>query len=131
MRRVTFLALGLVFAGVWSHDSARGQTSVAPPVSLARPDASPPRAGAKNSRKHPAASSREASPPAIGGLPSAQTPATDYDGFSAGTVDDNDAASQVTPPAGSRTAKGLAGQSSFDEEDEALRRRLTICKNCK
>jgi len=71
-------------------------------------------------------------------------PAADYDGFSVGTVDDNDASSQVTPPVRSRAAKGsksnstsnpdtngLGGQSSVDQEDEALKRKLTICKNCK
>jgi hypothetical protein len=46
----------------------------------------------------------------------------------------------VAPPVRSRAAKGstsnpdakgLAGQSSVDQEDEALKRKLTICKNCK
>ncbi|MCP3370393.1 hypothetical protein [Bradyrhizobium cajani] len=138
MRSVTLLAFSLMFVGAWSHDSARGQTSVAPPVSLAPPQASPPRASAKNSRTPPAAPSREASPPVIGGLPSA--PATDYDGFSVGTADDHDTSDQVAPPLRSRAAKstrsnpdtnGPAGQSSIDQEDEALKRKLTICKNCK
>jgi hypothetical protein len=75
--------------------------------------------------KPPVPSSREVSPPVIGALPPAPNSAADYDGFSA--VDDDDAPSQVTPPVGSRAA----GQSSPDQEDEALRRKLTICKNCK
>ncbi|WP_063984552.1 hypothetical protein [Bradyrhizobium sp.] len=116
MRSATVLALSLMFVGAWSHDSARGQTSVA----------------------------REASPPVIGGPPPMPNPAADYDGFSVGTVDDNDASSQATPPVRSRAAKGaksnstsnpdtngLGGQSSIDQEDEALKRKLTICKNCK
>jgi len=144
MRSATILALSLMFVGAWSHDSARGQTSVAPPVSLAPPNASPPRASAKTSRIPPATSGREASPPVIGGPPPMPNPAADYDGFSVGTVDDNDASSQVTPPVRSRAAKGaksnstsnpdtngLGGQSSVDQEDEALKRKLTICKNCK
>jgi len=98
MRSATVLALSLMFVGAWSHDSARGQTSVAPPVSLAPPNASPPRASAKTSRIPPATSGREASPPVIGGPPPMPNPAADYDGFSVGTVDDNDASSQVTPP---------------------------------
>src|SRR6478735_4468151 len=144
MRSATVLALSLMFVGAWSHDSAKGQTSVAPPVSLAPPVASPPRASAKTSRIPPATSGREASPPVIGGPPPMPNPAADYDGFSVGTVDDNDASSQVTPPVRSRAAKGsksnstsnpdtngLGGQSSIDQEDEALKRKLTICKNCK
>lgn len=65
-------------------------------------------------------------------------PAADYDGFSA--VDDNDTPSQVTPPVRSRAAKssvpnsdtkGNAAQQLIDQDDEALKRKLTICKNCK
>ncbi|SDI37836.1 hypothetical protein SAMN05216338_102194 [Bradyrhizobium sp. Rc2d] len=137
MRSVTILALGLMLVGGWWQDGAKGQTSAQPPVSLAPPDVSPPRASIKNSRPLPAASSREASPPVIGGLPQVPNPAADYDGFSVGTVDDNDTASQLTPAARSRASKGsrsdtdAAGQSSIDHEDESLKRKLTICKNCK
>jgi hypothetical protein len=133
MKSVTLLALSLLFAGVWSHDTAKGQTSVTPPVSLAPPNAPPPRANANSSRIPPAASGREASPPVIAGP--APNPAADYDGFSA--TNDNDTPSQVTPPVRSRAAKGsksnpdAAGQSPIDQEDETLRRKLTICKNCK
>ena len=144
MRSVTILALSLMFVGAGSHDGARGQTSVAPPVSLAPPNASPPRASAKTSRIPPATPGREVSPPVIGGPPPVPNPTADYDGFSVGTVDDNDASSQVTPPVRSRAGKGaksnsasnpdtngLGGQSSVDQEDKALKRKLTICKNCK
>ena len=134
MRRTTVLALSLILIGAWSQDSARAQT--APPVSLTPPKASPPRAGMKNS---PAASDRVSSTPATSGAPQlpSPAPAADYDGFSAST-DDNDAPSQVAPPVRSRAAKGtnrdtngLDAQSSIDQEDEALKRKLTICKNCK
>ncbi|WP_346657719.1 hypothetical protein [Bradyrhizobium sp. 160] len=76
----------------------------------------------------------------IGTAPQVPNPAADYDGFSIGTADDHDTPSQVTPPVRSRAAKGsssnletngLAGQSSIDQDDEALKRKLTICKNCK
>ena len=139
MKSVMLLALGLMLVGVWSQDRARGQTST-PPVSLAPPQASPPRTSAKNSGIPPAASGREASTPVIGGPAPLPNPAADYDGFSVGTVDDNDTSSQVTPPVRSRAAKGSksnldtngpAGQSSIDQEDEALKRKLTICQNCK
>lgn len=137
MRRTTLLALSFMFAAAWSHDSARAQSSASPPVSIAPPDASPPLARARNSRTPPAASGRETSPPVIGGLPSAPNPAADYDGFSVGADGDNDAPSQVTPTARSRAAKGFrsnadtGGQSSIDQDDEALKRRLTICRDCK
>ncbi|WP_202633035.1 hypothetical protein [Bradyrhizobium sp. LCT2] len=131
MRSVTLLALGFMLVGAWSYDSARGQTSVAPPVSLAPPKESPPRASAKNS---PAASDRVSSTPATGGVPQPPNSAADYDGFSA--VDDNDTPEQTTRATTSRAAKGSkpnpdTAQQSIDQEDEALKRKLTICKNCK
>nr|WP_084292538.1 hypothetical protein [Bradyrhizobium sp. WSM3983] len=148
MRRTTLLALSLFFVCAWSQDSARGQNSATPPVSLAPPHATPPHAAAKNARpkgepavvtndRTPPAAGREPSPPVIGAPPPPPNPAADYDGFSAST-DDNDAPSQMAPPVKSRAAKGssrdtngLDAQSSIDQEDEALRRKLTICKNCK
>lgn len=140
MRSATLLALSLMFVGVWPQDGAMGQTSAAPPVSLAPPNASPPHASATNSRTRPAASGKEVSTPVTGGPPPASNPAADYDGFNVGTVDDNDTPSQVTPPVRSRATKGsksspntngVAGPSSVDQEDEALKRKLTICNNCK
>jgi len=139
MRSVLPLAFSLIFVGVWSQDGARGQTSAAPPVSLSPPNASPPHAGAKNSRPPPAASIREVSPPVIGGLPSAPNPAADYDGFSVGTGDDNDTSRPVVPPVRSRTATGSradpgakgAAEHLIDQEDEALKRKLRICQSCK
>ncbi len=137
MKSATLLALSLMFIGVWSQDSAIGQTSVAPPVSLAPPKASPPRAGAKNS---PAGSDNVSSTPATSAPPSSPNPAVDYDGFSVGTVEDNDTPDQATRPMRSRAAKGskpnpdtkgIAGQEAIDQEDEALKRKLTICKSCK
>ena len=138
MRSATVLALSLMFVGAWSHDSARGQTSVAPPVSLAPPNASPPRASAKTSRIPPATSGREASPPVIGGPPPMPNPAADYDGFSVGTGDDNDTSRPVVPPVRSRTATSRADPGAkgaaehlIDQEDEALKRKLRICQSCK
>ena len=127
MRIVTLLALGLMFAGTWPHDSARGQNSATPPVSLTPPHASPPHASPRNFKP------RESSPPVIGAVPALPNPAADYDGFSAST-DDSNAPSQVTPPVRpgfTRGTKGNDAQSLVDQEDEALKRKLTICKNCK
>jgi len=106
MRLATLLAFSLVFA--WSQDGARAQSSVKPPVSIAPPGTSP-----------------------------APNPAADYDGFSVGAGDDNDTPARVMPPARPRATKGpksnpdTAPQSAVDPEDEALRRKLTICKDCK
>ncbi|PWT89645.1 MAG: hypothetical protein C5B56_06755 [Proteobacteria bacterium] len=144
MRRVTLLALSLMFAGGWSHDSVRGQTSVSPPVSLAPPDASLPLPGDRHSKPKggparattdktaPAASGRETSPAVIG-MPQ-PNPAADYDGFSVGTVDDNASPSRVTRPARSRAAKDTRSNpdaNDLDQEDRALKRKLMICQNCK
>ena len=137
MKRATLLALSFTFIAAWSQDSASGQTSVAPPVSLAPPKASPPRAGAKNL---PAASDSVSSTPATGGPPSLPNPAVDYDGFSVGTVENNDTPDQATRPMKPRAAKGSkpnpdtkgsTAQDAIDQEDEALKRKLTICKSCK
>ncbi|WFU70157.1 hypothetical protein [Bradyrhizobium sp. CB2312] len=138
------LAVSLAFVGLWPQDGAKAQT--APPVSLAPPQASPPQgsqqqaspppASARNSRpkRDPAlvaAPGGEASKPVIGGFPASPNPAADYDGFSVGT-EDNDTHGQVSPPARSRGARsGSTDPDSFDPEDEALKRKLTICKNCK
>ena len=47
MKNAALFALGLLSANFWPHDSARCQTSLAPPLSLARPapppdDSAPP-----------------------------------------------------------------------------------------
>lgn len=134
MRSVKLLALGLTFVGAWSHDSAWGQTSVTPPVSLAPPDASPPRPSAakpaRGTRTPPAAPGRE--PSVIGGPQPMRTPAADYDGFSVGTVDDVD-----TPNRGplrsraTRDTRSYPDTDGLDQEDEALKRKLMICQSCK
>jgi hypothetical protein len=70
------------------------------------------------------------------GHTTAPNPPADYDGFSVGSTDD-DAPKHATPPVRSRAAKGSKtntdadGDSVLDQEDEALRRKLTICKDCK
>ncbi|TGN90433.1 hypothetical protein EOW77_0000915 [Bradyrhizobium yuanmingense] len=136
MRKVTLLALGLMLVTTWSLDSAKSQTSVPPPVSLARPDASPPRPGATKPARvttngtPPATSSRE---PSVIGRPQ-PNPAADYDGFSVGTVDDADTPSRVTPPTRSRAARDIRSNpdsNDLDQEDGALKRKLMICQNCK
>jgi hypothetical protein len=61
-------------------------------------------------------------------------PAADYDGFSVGTVDDLDTPSRVAPPVRSRAprdARSNPDANGLDQEDEALKRKLMICQNCK
>lgn len=127
MRSATVLVLSLMVVGAHLQDGARAQTSVPPPVSLAPPKASPPRAGIKNA---PTARDRASSTPATIGPAQSTNPATDYDGFSVGS-EDNDAPAQAMPPMRSRAAKSGSEQQAIDQEDEALKRKLTICKNCK
>ncbi|WP_409189455.1 hypothetical protein [Bradyrhizobium sp. RDM4] len=136
MKSATLLVLGFAFVGLSPQDSARAQTSATPPVSLAPPKASLPRAGAKNP---PAASDRASSTPPSSGPSVLPGPATDYDGFSVGTVEDN-TPDQAMRPKRSRAVKGskpnldangIAEQPSLDQEDEALKRKLTICQSCK
>ena len=117
MKTAMLLVLGLVLVDGWPQDRAFAQT--VPPVSLAPPKASPPRAGTK---EPPATSS------AIAGPTQAPNPALDYDGFSVDREDDAQAAS----PAGSRTARyGVADTSTVDPDGESLKRKLIICRNCK
>lgn len=127
MRSATVLVLSLTVVGAHLHDGARAQSSVMPPVSLTPPKTSPPHAGTKNS---PAVSNRASSTPATIGPAQSTNPATDYDGFSVGS-EDNDAPDQAMPPMRSRAVRSGSEQQAIDQEDEALKRKLTICKNCK
>lgn len=117
---------------------------------MAAPNAAPPRATAKNSKRPakpngepssatndtlPAASDKLSSTPVISSPPS-PNPALDYDGFSVGTVDDTDMSGQAARPTRSRAAKASkpkleTDSTALDQEDEALKRKLTICRDCK
>jgi hypothetical protein len=140
MKRTTLLTLGFALVAVWPQDNALGQTSAASPLSLVpssreKPAAAapPPRAGASNSAPRGAA-------PLTNGFPPPPNPAADYDGFSVNTVEDHDTSDQVAKPARSRAARvskpnldtsGSTAQQSIDQEEEALKRKLTICQGCK
>jgi hypothetical protein len=96
----------------------------------------------------PTASAKDTQPtaiddvsPVIARLPPSSKPATDYDGFTTGIVDDSDTAGQTTRPVRPRPAKqsklrqepdSIEGQRSGDQaEDEKIKRKLTICRGCK
>lgn len=169
MKHAALFAIGLLSISFAMHDGARSQTSLAPPLSLARPapapeetappppiirasplvdspeDAAPPKVPAKRAappkaaegvsqskasarREKPLAATTDAPPP---------KPAADYDGLAAAGVDEpvqdlpaNSAASNRSKRA--RDADSVTGEPSADSpEDAALRRKLTICRDCK
>ena len=147
MKNVALFAIGFLSAGFWQPDGARCQTSLAPPLSLARPapspevDASPPpviRASptTTDDAPPPAATAKRAPPPVARGTPPPK-PAADYDGFTTGA--ENEPVAKL--PDLSRTAKrskpvkepdSIAGGPWADSpEDGPLRRKLTICRDCK
>ncbi|MDH2404356.1 hypothetical protein QCM77_31045 [Bradyrhizobium sp. SSUT18] len=160
------LSVGVWLLGSARGQSVAPPISLAPPSTeqgaansawppMAAPKAPPPRATAKNSRPPakpngepssatnnalPSGASEVSSAPLMSGPPPSPKPVTDYDGFSAGTVDDADTSGQVARPIRSRAAKaskpsvetsGATGQKSVDQEDEVLKRKLTICRDCK
>ena len=148
MKSAALLAIGLLSVDFGLLDGARGQTSRAPPLSLARPapspevDAPPPvilatPPTATDDAPPPKATAKRAAPPvAATDMPSPK-PAADYDGFTTGAQSEPAAKLPDLP----RTAKrskpmkepdSIAGQPwAASPEDEALRRKLTICRDCK
>jgi hypothetical protein len=154
MKNAALLALGLLSVSFWLPEGARSQISPAPPLSLARPapspdetapppaiiraspevtdDASPPKATARRSAPPvaPKNATRDVPP----------KPAADYDGFTTGAHDEPVAKLPDLPrtttnrskPKKEKEPASIAGQSSADDAaDEQLRRKLTICRDCK
>jgi hypothetical protein len=149
MKNAALFAIGFLSANFWLLDSARCQTSLAPPLSLGRPapqpdvdasppaviraspstatdDAAPPKPTAK--RSAPPVAARDAPPP---------KPAADYDGLATSIEDEPVPKLPVSPRAANRSKPGkepdsIAGQPWADSaEDVQLRRKLTICRDCK
>ena len=93
---------------------------------MATDDVPQPTATAK--RSAPPLAARDAPPP---------KPATDYDGFTTVVEDEPVPKLPVRPRAANRSKltkepDSIAGQPSADPgEDEQLRRKLTICRDCK
>lgn len=76
MKNATLFALGLLAAGVWSHDSARCQTSLSPPLSLAPPSNEGAASPAAANSIWPPMAAPSASPPraaAVSPTPSARS----------------------------------------------------------
>jgi hypothetical protein len=145
MKNAALFAIGFLSVSFWLLDSARCQTSPAPPLSLARPVpspdppavilASPPTA--TDDTPPPAATAQRTAPPVAARDAPSPKPAADYDGFTTGAENEPVAKLPDLP----RTAKrskprkepdSIAGQPWADSpEDEPLRRKLTICRDCK
>jgi hypothetical protein len=167
-KNAALLALGFLSAGLGLLDSARCQTSLAPPLSLTRPapaleetappppiirasppvsseDATPPTAPTKRAappkaaegasqskaggrREKPVAATADAPPP---------KPAADYDGLTAAGVDEPVQDLPANTAASNRSKRAKDGDSVTGErsteapEDAALKRKLTICRDCK
>ena len=157
MKNAALFAIGFLSASFWLHDSARSQTSPAPPLSLARPAPSPDETApppaiiraspeATDDAPPPKATARRSAPPvaaknATRDVP-APKPAADYDGFTTGAHDEPVAKLPDLPRTTTNRSKpknepkkelnSIAGQSPADDaEDEQLRRKLTICRDCK
>jgi hypothetical protein len=99
-KNAALFALGLLVAGVWLHDSARCQTSLAPPLSLAPP---PP---LSEQRSAPPAATNSVWPPMA--APSVSPPraaAKSFTPSAKSSLGSSPATDDVPPPA--ETAKGL------------------------
>jgi hypothetical protein len=148
-KNVALFAIGFLSVSFWLHDSAKCQISLAPPLSAARPapsaneglppaapnnNASPP--VATDDAPPPTATARRSAPPVTGRDAPSSKPAADYDGFTTGVEDEPVPKLPPRPRAANRSKAmkepdGLAKQPSVDPEDEQLRRKLTICRDCK
>jgi hypothetical protein len=149
MKNAALIAIGCLSANFGLLDSARCQTSLAPPRSLARPapspdvDAPPPAIiyasppTATDDTLPPKATAQRAAPPVAARDVPPPKPAADHDGFTAHVEDEPVAKLPVGPRAANRSKPkkepdSIAGQPWADSaEDVQLRRKLTICRDCK
>jgi hypothetical protein len=149
MKNAALFVVGLLSASVWLHETALCQTSRAPPLSLARPapssdETAPPPAiirasppmEADDTPPPKATAKRPAAPVAASNVPSPK-PAADYDGFSVGAVADPAPKAPAKPRAANRSKSTIepgsgAKQPELDYgDDDQLKRKLTICRDCK
>jgi hypothetical protein len=146
-KNVALFAIGFLSVTFWLHDGARCQTSLAPPLSLARPapspeEGAPPPAiiraspSATDDAPPPTATKRVA-PPVTGRDAPPPKPAADYDGFTTGADDEPVAKLPAKPRAANRSKPrkepdSVERQPSLDYgDDDQLKRKLTICRDCK
>src|SRR6478609_2541338 len=100
-KKAALLAIGVLSVSFWLHDSARCQTSLAPPLSLARPAASPDKGSVPAANTHgilpstatddipsSTATSKRSTPAASAKSARSPKPTADYDGFTVGIDDE-------------------------------------------
>jgi len=149
IKNAALFAIGFLSVGFWLHDSARCQTSLAPPLSLARPAPSPEEGApppaiiraspptAPDDAPPPKATARRSAPPVTARDAPSPKPAADYDGFTAGVEDEPVPKAPAKPRAANRSKPkkepdGVERQPSLDYgDDDQLKRKLTICRDCK
>jgi len=158
MKNAALFAIELLSVNFGLAVSARCQTSLAPPLSLSRPaplpeDSAPPPAiirasplvEADDAPPPKAVAKRAAAPAAAKSAPRdapAPKPPADYDGFITGAQDEPVTKQPDLPRTPTTRAKpknskkeepasGAAQPSDDSAEDEQLRRKLTICRDCK
>jgi hypothetical protein len=109
MKNAALFALGLLSVNFWLHDSARCQTSLAPPLSRQ-------------------VTTKDAPSP---------NPAADYDGFTPGIGNEHVPRSPLRPRTANQTKPkhepdSIAPRQSDDpwQPDEQIRRKITICRGC-
>ena len=173
MKSAALFAIGFLSVGFWLPDSAKCQTSLAPPL-CSRPAPSPDvmrhlrRSSGLCRRRRPTtllhrrrppgarrrrrtgfaangdgrrsstkAAARRAAPPVAARDAPSPKPAADHDGFTTQVEDGPVAKLPVRPRAANRPkpkkeANSIAGQPwTHSPEDEQLKRKLTICRDCK
>jgi hypothetical protein len=148
MKHSTLFGIGFLSVSLGLPDSASCQTSRPPPLSLARPAPSPDetapppaiiRASPLPEEDAPSKPATKRSAPPVAAKNATRDtappkPAADYDGFSV-SIDDDPVAklpSSPRPTNRSRSRKEPdAGELTDPIEDEQLRRKLTICRDCK
>jgi hypothetical protein len=147
MKNAALFAIGILSAGLGLPDDASCQTSRAPPLSLARPAPSPDetapppaiiRALPVPDEDAPSKPATKRSAPPVAAKDAtrdtpAQKPAADYDGFSVSVDDDPVAKLPLSPRTTNRSKpkEPKAGELTEPIEDEQLKHKLTICRDCK
>jgi hypothetical protein len=150
MKNAALFATGLLSVSFGPLDGARCQTSLAPPLSRARPapsadEGAPPPAiirasppATTDEAPPPKATAKRSAPPVAARDVPAPKPAADYDGFTTGVQNEPVAKLPDLPRTTTNRSKpkkepdSIARQPGDDYgEDEQLKRKLTICRDCK
>jgi hypothetical protein len=150
-RNAALFVVGFLSINFWLlRDSAQCQTSLAPPLSLARPAPLPDKNSAPTATTNSAlppvttddirsstATTRRAAPKVDARDTRSPKPTADYDGITVG-IDNERAPTLPVRPRRANQSKlkqesaDPAARQSFDQEEEQiLRGKLMICRDCK